>query len=253
MKKNIVKEKLAAGLPSVGSWLTLSSSLVAEYLAHVGFDWLVVDDEHSPTGFETTVHCFQAICTTDTMPMARVAWNDPATIKRLLDAGAMGLVIPMVNSAQEARQAVAAMRYPPQGVRSMGGSGRVTAYGADYFTRANDEILCVVQIEHIDAVRAADEILCVQGVDACFVGPQDLGASMGYPPGEQTKHPEFEDAIQCVLQAAKRAGRPAGIHVQSPEDANKRIQQGFRFVALSMDKNFLLNDARRQFSALSLT
>ena len=247
MKKNIVKEKLLAGKPSVGSWISLVSSISAEYMAHVGFDWLVVDTEHSAVGFETTLHCFQAICTTDTIPMARVAWNDPILIKRLLDAGAMGLVVPMVNSAEEADRAVKAMKYPPEGIRSLGG-GRATLYGSDYFEKANQETAVIVQIEHIEAVKRAREILSVKGVDSCFIGPTDLAASMGVKIG----HPSHEEAIVEVLKAAKASRTPAGIHTTNVESANKRIEQGFQFIALASDAAFLRSAAQSAFSQLKL-
>lgn len=245
MKKNTVKEKLAAGKPSVGTWISLASSISAEYMAHVGFDWLVVDTEHSQVGFETTVHCFQAICTTDTIPMARVAWNDPMLIKRLLDAGAMGIVVPMVNSPDEAEQAVKSMKYPPQGFRSMGGS-RASLYGTDYFSRANDEIAVIVQIEHIDAVNRGREILSVEGIDACFIGPNDLAGSMGVRPGDS----DHVAATMQVLKTAKEVGVPAGIHCGSAEEVNRRIEEGFQFLALSSDVRLMLSATRAEVSQL---
>lgn len=245
MRKNIVKEKLAAGKPSLGTWLNLCSPFVAEYMAHVGWDWLVIDTEHSPVDMETTAHCFQAICTTDTIPMARVAWNSPVLMKRLLDAGALGLVVPMVNSPEEAERAVKSMKYPPEGFRSIGG-GRCGLYGPDYRQRANDEILVVVQIEHIEAVKRAKDILSVKGVDACFVGPSDLAGSMGTRPGS----PEHEEAVISVLKAAKEVGVAPGIHVHSADDANRRMEQGFQFIAISSDLGFLLSSARSEFAKL---
>jgi 4-hydroxy-2-oxoheptanedioate aldolase len=249
MKKNTVKEKLVAGKPSVGTWLSLASPISAEYMAHSGFDWLVVDTEHSPIGFETTVQCFQAICTTDTIPMARVAWNDSMLMKRLLDAGAMGLVVPMVNSAEEAEKAVKSMKYPPEGFRSLGG-GRASIYGSDYMSWANDEIAVIVQIEHIDAVNKADEILSVKGVDACFIGPNDLAGSMGLKPDIHCRHPEHEKAVMQVLETAKKVGKPAGIHCVTVEAVNRRIDQGFQFIAMSSDAGLLRESAARVVSEI---
>jgi 4-hydroxy-2-oxoheptanedioate aldolase len=246
LKKNIVKEKLRAGKASVGSWLSLASPLAAEYMATLGFDWLVVDTEHSPIGIETTVQCFQAICTTPTMPFARVAWNDPALIKRLLDGGAMGLVVPMVNSAEQARQAVAAMKFPPLGIRSSGG-GRCTVYGSDYFNWANDEVAVILQIEHIEAVKHAREILSVPGVDAGYIGPNDLAVSMGLPPDGFVTHPDHAAAVAEVLKAARQVGVPIGIHTFSVEQANRRVRQGFQFVACGSEAQFM-----RQAAAAAL-
>ncbi|MGQ9629708.1 MAG: HpcH/HpaI aldolase family protein [bacterium] len=248
MKENKVKRKLKEGKPTVGSWISLVSFISAEYMAHVGFDWLVVDTEHSPVGFETTVHCFQAINTTDTVPMARVAWNDPILIKRLLDAGAMGLVIPMVNSPEEAERAVKSMKYPPEGFRSIGGGRTNLYYGDDYREKANSEIAVIIQIEHIDAVRRARDILSVKGIDSCFIGPADLAGSMGVRAGE----PSHEEAIQKVLRSAKEVGTPAGIHCYSWEDANRRIDQGFQFIALASDARFMQSAAKEEFSRLKL-
>jgi len=249
MKKNTVKEKLVDGKPSIGTWLSLASWVSAEYMAHTGFDWLVVDTEHSPVGFETTVHCFQAICTTSTIPMARVAWNDPMLMKRLLDAGAMGLVIPMVNSPEEAENAVKAMKYPPKGIRSLGG-GRAGVYGSDYMANANDEILVIVQIEHIDAVNRAIEILSMDGVDACFIGPNDLAGSMGLKPDIHCSHPDHEAAVMRTLDAARKAGKPAGIHCVTAEAVNRRINQGFQFIAISSDAGLLREAAAKTLSEI---
>jgi 4-hydroxy-2-oxoheptanedioate aldolase len=249
MKKNTVKEKLAAGKPSVGTWLSLASPISAEYMAHTGFDWLVVDTEHSPIGFETTVQCFQAICTTDTIPMARVAWNDPILMKRLLDAGAMGLVVPMVNSPEEAEKAVKSMKYPPEGFRSLGG-GRAGLYGSDYMSWANDEIAVIVQIEHIDAVNKTAEILSVKGVDACFIGPNDLAGSMGLKPDIHCRHPEHESAVMRVLESAKKVGKPAGIHCVTVEAVNRRIDQGFQFIAMASDAGLLREAAAKVVSEI---
>lgn len=238
MKKNTVLEKLRAGKQSVGTWLALASPLAAEYVAHLGFDWLVVDTEHSPVDLETVISAFQAICTTPTMPFARVAWNDPERMKPLLDGGAMGLVVPMVNSVEEAQRAVAGMKYPLKGTRSAGG-GRCTVYGADYFNWANDEIAVIVQIEHIDAVKRAREILSVPGVDCGYIGPNDLAVSMGLPPDGSVSHPDHAAAVMEVLKAAKEVGKPIGIHTYSVEQCNMRLEQGFQLCAIGSEAQFM--------------
>ena len=215
-------------------------------MAHHGWDWIVVDTEHSPADIFTTNSRFQAICTTDAIPMARVAGNDFILIKKLLDAGAMGIVVPMVNSADEAARAVQAMKYPPAGIRSAGG-GRANLYGPDYQQAANNEIAVILQIEHIKAVESVHEILQVEGVDACFIGPVDLSKSMGCAIGSQ----EHEEAVQTVLSAAKELGVPPGIHCGSARDVNMRIDQGFRFMALSSDVGFLSSAVRKEREHLS--
>lgn len=243
MKRNTVKARLKAGKASIGTWLSLCSNIAAEYMAHAGWDWIVVDTEHSPIGFENTISCFQALCTTQTIPLARVAWNEPVLMKRLLDGGAMGLVVPMVNTAEEARQAVAAMKFPPLGFRSIGG-GRCMVYGDDYIDTANEEILVIVQSEHIQAVENIEAILSVDGVDGCFIGPNDLAGSMGIRYGKGSQHPEFEAAIQKVLEGGKKTGKAAGIHCRSAEEANRRLEEGFRFVACLNDAGFMRQAAK---------
>ena len=246
---NPVKQKLRAGKPAVGTWLSLCSAIAAETMGHIGWDWLVVDVQHSPIGHENMVRCFQAITLTDAVPMARVAWNDPIAIQRVLDAGAFGIVVPMVNSAEDAKRAVGATKYAPQGYRSSGG-GRLGLYVDDLFTWSNEELLVVVMIEHIKAVEAAKEILSVEGVDACFIGPGDLAASMGFHPREATQHPEHEEAIMRVLEAGKEVGTPVGKHCYSAEEIRQRIAQGFQFLAFNSDARFLNREAEREFAKI---
>jgi len=248
VETNSVKQKLREGKVSVGTWISLCSPMSAEYCAHQGFDWLVIDTEHSPVDLGTTVHCFQAMASGSALPMARVAWNDPMLIKRLLDGGALGIVVPMVNSVEEAENAVAAMKYPPEGIRSKAGARASMVYGADYPARANEEILVVVQIEHIKVVNAVDSILSVSGVDACFVGPNDLAASMGAELGA----PAHEEAIQRTLEAAKSAGVAAGIHCTEADDVNLRAAQGFQFLALGSDARMMVAKAREELDRLRL-
>ncbi len=247
MRRNIVKAKLAQGKPAVGCWMTLGSPLVAEHLAHIGFDWLVVDAEHGPASVETAMLCFMAISTTETVPMARVAWNDPHLIKRVLDMGALGVVVPMVNSVEEAQRAVGAMKHPPEGFRSHG-SGRSHYYGSDYEERANEEIVVVIMLEHIQGVERAEEILSVPGVDACFIGPADLAASLDAKWGDE----KSEEAIQRILEAGKAVGTPAGIQCQSAEELNRRAAEGFQYLSLLSDTWLLTGAARSEFSRLDL-
>lgn len=239
MKKNRIKELWGKGEATVGIWLALGSPIVAEIISHIGFDWVVIDTEHGTIDIETTQSIVQAMFGTDTVPIVRVPWNDPALIKRALDAGAYGLVIPMVNSKEEAIRAVQASRYPPIGIRSYGGP-RVRLYGGtDYFEHANEEVAIIVQIEHISAVNQIDEILSVEGIDAFFIGPNDLAASMGIKLGLDNPHPRHVEAVNKVLAAGKKRHIPGGILVGSPEAANQRIAQGFQFVGLSSDEGFL--------------
>jgi len=248
LKKNRVKELWREGKTAVGTWLSLGSPLVAEIIAYLGFDWVVIDTEHGTIDIETTQSIIQAISATDTVPIVRVPWNDPALIKRALDAGAYGLVIPMVNNGEEAIRAVQASRYPPVGIRSYGGP-RVRLYGGvDYFEHANEEILVIVQIEHINAVNRIDEILSVGGVDGFFIGPQDLAASMGIKPALDNSDPRHIEAVSKVLSAGEKHHVPGGILVGSPEAVNQRIAEGFQFIGLSSDEGFLRRAALEALS-----
>jgi len=250
VKKNRVKELWHEGKAAVGTWLALGSPLVAEVIAHIGFDWVLIDTEHGTIDIETTQSIIQAMSATATVPIVRVAWNDPALIKRALDAGAYGLLIPMVNTREEATRAVQASRYPPVGIRSYGGP-RVRLYGGvDYFEHANEEIAVIVQIEHIDAVSHIDEILSVEGIDAWFIGPQDLAASMGVKLGLDNPDPRHVEVVNKVLAAGKKHHIPGGILVGSPEAVNQRIAQGFQFIAISSDEGFLRSAASVAFNKI---
>jgi len=250
MRKNRVKELWREGKATVGTWLTLGSPNVAEFIAHVGFDWVVVDTEHGATDIKTTQTILQVISATDTVPMVRVAWNDPMLIKCTLDTGAYGLVIPMVNSREEAIRAVQAARFPPVGIRSVSPGRNVLYAGVDYLEHANEEVAIIVQIEHIDAVNRIDEILSVEGLDAYFIGPMYLAASMGVKLELDTTDPRHVEAVNKVLAAGKRHHIPGGIFVGSPEAVNQRIAQGFQFIALSSDADFLMNTASAAFNKI---
>ncbi len=250
--RNPVKVKLHSGQPAVGTWLSLCSPVAAEMMASVGWDWLVVDVEHSPVGFETMVNCFRAIQLGGAAPMARVPWNDTVWIQRTLDAGAFGLVVPMVNSAEDARAAVANMKYATLGQRSYGGS-RVAPYvEGDYLKWAQENIAVIVMIETMEAVERAEEILSVEGVDGCFIGPSDLALSMGVGLGDIGPGTPHEEAIQRVLQAGKKVGVAVGKHCYDAEEVNTRIAQGFQFLALASDARFMMKEAQAQFKALRL-
>jgi 4-hydroxy-2-oxoheptanedioate aldolase len=248
MRTNAVKAALKQGMPQVGTWLSLGNVVAARFLARAGFPWLTVDLEHSHTDIQTAAHMFAAIADahTDCLPLARVPSARHDHIKRALDCGAMGVVVPMVMNGGEARMMVAATRYPPQGDRSVGGN--LHALNADaspsvYYQRANNEILTVLQIEHIKAVEVADDITSVPGVDAIFVGPNDLAASMRAADGTPPTTDEFEAALTAIRQSCERHGVAPGLHVFSVEEAQQRIDQGWRFLALNSDLKFLLDAA----------
>ncbi|MBU6334166.1 MAG: hypothetical protein KGS47_07145 [Chloroflexi bacterium] len=241
---NPVTDALRRGAPAVGSWLSLGSPSAAETMAQLGWDWLVVDVEHSPIDFETMVHCFRAIQLGGSIPLARVPWNDTIWIQRTLDAGAFGLVVPMVNTADDARRVVADMRYATRGQRSYGGQ-RLAAYvDGDYRSWADEHLTVVVMIETAEAVRNAEAILAVDGVTGCFIGPNDLALSLGLPPGAGGPGSAHEAAIQQVLHACRTTGRAAGKHCFTAAEVVQRIGEGFQFLALASDAALLSGAAR---------
>jgi 4-hydroxy-2-oxoheptanedioate aldolase len=253
IKTNPVTDKLRKGQPAVGTWLSLCSPVAAENMAHVGWDWLVVDAEHSPVGFDTMVDCFRAAQLGGAAPMARVPWNDTVWIQRTLDAGALGLVVPMVNSAADARAVVSNMKYATKGQRSFGGS-RVAAYiDGEYRTWADEHLAIIVMIETIQAVEQAEAILAVDGVVGCFIGPNDLALSMGLSQQDMGPGTEHEAAMLEVLAAAKKTGKAAGKHCYNAAEVSMRIRQGFQFLALMSDGAFMTRAAQQEFGAIDFS
>jgi 2-keto-3-deoxy-L-rhamnonate aldolase RhmA len=247
-----LKKKIVSGQPTYGSWITLGHPAVAEIMAQAGFDWLVVDLEHSAITIGQAQSLIQVIELAGVVPFVRLTNNDPHQIKRVMDAGARGIIIPMVNTPEEARAAVAATRYPPSGCRGVG-LGRAQKYGfgfVDYAARLDRETIVVVQIEHIKAVDNAEAILSVPGVDAFLVGPYDLSGSLGVP--GQFEHPKMRIAIQRIHAAARKTGRTAGFHVipPSPEEVSRRRREGFAFLAVSLDTYYLGGACRSTLAAL---
>jgi 4-hydroxy-2-oxoheptanedioate aldolase len=244
MLANPVKRALKAGQPSVGTWLSLGSITAARFLARSGFAWLTVDLEHSLVDWETATHMFAAIADAGCIALARVPSCRHDHIKRVLDNGAHGIVVPMVCCREEAETAVAAALYPPVGNRSVGGSVHALNFrtsAAEYYARANDELLIVLQCEHIRAVENADAIFSVPGIDAIFVGPNDLAASMrgkdGRPPGAEATR----DALRHVLETCRKHRVAAGLHCTSPEEALMRIEEGWQFVAVGSELKMMLD------------
>lgn len=230
MLQNQTLSKIRNGQAAMGLWMNADSVLMAELGARDGFDWVLLDAQHGHWDYAGLVAATQVISATQATPLARVARNDPALIGKLLDMGMLGIVVPLVNSPEEAAAAVAASRYPPQGQRSLGGP-RLGLYGADYFTAANSEVLVSVMIETDQAAHDAEAILAVPGVDLGFIGPADLALSMGTTPGT----PDHEAAVQRVLQAGQSVGVPVGIYCGNAQEALRRAKQGFQFMPIMTD------------------
>ena len=256
MKTNPVRAKLKLGEPSVGTWLTLPNVITAQLMAHTGLEWLTVELEHTPTSFESAAAMFAIIAASGCVPLARVPINSVENIKRVLDTGAWGIVVPMVNTRAEAEAVVKAARYRPIGERSIGGQMHALNFGTDsatYYAKANDEILVVVMAEHIDAVENIGSILSVAGIDAVFVGPNDLHASMGLPPAFDSDEPQFTEALKKILAHAKARGIAAGIHVTDAAQAQRRISEGWQFIAVISEAGFMVGKADEITKTLGLS
>lgn len=239
MRENRVKRLWEAGQPALGGWLTVPSSFSAEVMAHAGFDWLCVDMQHGVIDYQVAVTMLQAISTTETVPFVRVPWNEPGIIMKALDAGAYGVIIPIVNTAAEAEAAVQACRYPPRGMRSHGPIRAALYSGRDYIARGDAEVLCIVQVETKESVDNLDAILSVKGVNATYIGPADLSLSLGLPPAPDHDDPRFVKAIERVLEASRRHGAVPGAHAGNVVTARKRLEQGFLMVEMWDDAGSL--------------
>jgi len=239
---NPVKEKLQKGEVALGTFVGIGHPDVTERLSMIGFDWLLLDGEHGPLGLETMQTMMQSMRGDSCSPIVRVQWNDPVVIKRALDIGAHGVLIPWVNSREEAVAAVAACKYPPQGIRGCGPRRAALVNGPDYINKANEGTLVAVQIETATAVKNIGDILAVEGVDTVYIGPTDLSMSMFGVPGKWDE-PTFVGALDTVLNAARKAGKPAGMFCTSG-NIEWAIEKGFRFNSVDNDDGFLMTAAR---------
>jgi 4-hydroxy-2-oxoheptanedioate aldolase len=241
MRENTVKRKWRAGDVTYGAWLGIASSLSAEAMAHQGYDWICLDMQHGAIDYSAAFSMMQAINTTPTVPFVRVPWNDTSAINRALDAGAHGVIVPMVNSAEEARRAVAACRYAPEGARSWGPVRAQFALGGNYFERAPEEIVCIIMIETKQAVDQLDQILAVPGIDAVYVGPADLSITLGLPPGLDNGG-AFEEARLRIAEACKTHGVVAGMHANASLAA-KHAAAGYQMITITHDVGALVSAA----------
>ena len=237
MRQNAIKKTLAGGGRVLNAWLAIPSSYSAELMAHQGWDSVTIDLQHGPVDFQAAVGMLQAISTTQSVPMARVPWNDPALIMKLLDAGAYGLICPMVNTKAEAEAFVAAGRYPPQGHRSFGPNRAVQYGGADYWQHANEEVMLLAMIETATALENLDQILSVRGLDGTYIGPSDLSLSMSRSPTLDPTDEGVLAAMGTIREKTRQKGLVAGVHTDSAQTALKRYNEGFQLCTI-------LNDAR---------
>lgn len=246
MRPNSVKRMLRAGQPTVGTWLSLGSITAARFMARAGFSWLTVDIEHSLVDWETATHIFASVADAGCTALARVPSNRHDHIKRVLDNGAHGIVVPMVNSREEALAAVSAAKYPPVGTRSVGGSVHALNFDTnanDYYAHANDELLVVLQCEHIQAVQDAEAIFSVPGIDVIFVGPNDLAASMRSKDGKPPSAEATNEALKHILDTCKKHKVAPGYHCANAEEVCKRIDDGWQFLAVGSELRMMLSGA----------
>lgn len=256
MKRNPVKAALREGKPQVGTWLSFGDLTATRLMARVGFNWLTVDLEHSPIDWSTAGMLFAAIADAGCTPLARVPSGSHENIKRVLDAGAHGVVVPMVDTVDQAKLAIAAAKYPPTGNRSIGGSVHALNFDAaagDYYRHANNEILVVLQTESPQGVENAEAIYSLPGVDAIFVGPNDLTAQMRSDDGIDPTPEELEFMLQRVLAAGKKVGTPVGLHVQSVDAVKKRIAEGWQFLAIGSELRMMTLKAQEFVAGLNLS
>ena len=252
MKTDNLKKKLKRGEITLGSWITLGNTSIAEIMAKAGFEWLVVDMEHSVITLDIAQQLIQVIEGCGVVPLVRVGENDATVIKRVMDAGAYGVIVPMVNTRKQAEAAVNAVKYPPFGTRGVG-LARAQGYGSsfeEYKKWLDKESIVIIQIEHIDAVKNLEEILAVKGVDGCIIGPYDLSGSLGIP--GNFEHDDVATALKKVEKTCAEKKISLGYHVIQP-DYNlvlEKIAKGYSFMAFSLDILFMGNSCREQINKL---
>ena len=243
LPQNPFKRALRSGQPQIGLWSSLSSNYTVEVIAGAGFDWILLDTEHSPSDLENVLTQLQAAAPYPSHPVVRVPWNDMVTIKRVLDIGAQSLLVPYVSTADEARAAVSFTRYPPAGVRGVAGTTRATRFGRvqDYARRAHEEICVLVQVETQPALDNLDAIAAIDGIDGIFIGPADLHASLGH--AGEIANPKVKPLIDDAVRRIRRSGKAPGILTPNEADARHWLECGALFVAVGSDVGILARGA----------
>jgi 4-hydroxy-2-oxoheptanedioate aldolase len=243
MPRNHFKHAIARGQVQIGLWCSLAHAIAVEIVSHSGYDWLLLDTEHSPNEVPTILAQLQAAQAGTASCIVRPAWNDMVLIKRYLDIGAQTLLLPFVQSPDEAKRAVEWTRYPPRGVRGIASSVRASRYGRvrDYLKTAADEVCLLVQVETCEALKQIEAIASVEGVDGVFIGPNDLSGSFGHI--GNWGHPEVQAALEDAAKRLKKVGKPAGILTPNEEEAKKFIAWGYTFVAVGSDLGLLAKNA----------
>ena len=250
MRENRARKIWQDGGAVINGWLGIPSSLSAETMAHQGWDSLTVDQQHGMVDFASAVTMLQAISTTETVPMTRVPWLDPGYIMKMLDAGAYGIICPMINNRAQAEALVGACRYAPQGYRSFGPVRALMYGGADYPEKANETVLSIAMIETQESLDNLDAIMSVPGLDGIYIGPSDLGLSLGGKPKPDQTDPKIMAAIEAILAAAKKHRLLAGIHCGATTYARKMIDLGFQLVTIQSDNMLMAAAAKRSVAEM---
>lgn len=246
MRKNRIRQLWQDGQTAVNGWASIPSAYCAEVLGHQGLDAVTVDMQHGMVGFDAAVSMFQAISATPAVPFARVERNELALVNKLLDAGAYGIICPMVSTPDDASRFAAACRYPPHGNRSFGPARGLLYGGPDYFAHANDEIVALAMIETRQGLDNLDAIVATEGIDGIYVGPNDLCLALGVAPRAESDDPKVADAIRRIVESCRSAGKAAGIFCSSGEGAAMRAAQGFNFVTPGNDAVLLAKTMRAE-------
>ena len=251
MRKNKLKELFKAGKPIINSWLAVPSSFSAEVMSNQGWDSLTIDMQHGLIDYSNAISMLQAISTTDTTPMARVNWNEPGQIMKILDAGSYGVICPMVSNRKEAENFVKACQYPPKGYRSFGPIRASIYGGSDYSKHADNEVLKLAMIETKEALEKLDEILNTPNLDGIYIGPADLSLAVGEEPGfDKAESSKAYKEILKILEAAKKRNLLAGLHNGTAEYAQKMIKKGFNLVTVGSDSRYITAGAKSDLEKL---
>jgi 4-hydroxy-2-oxoheptanedioate aldolase len=249
MRANRLKELWASGKPATNGWCSMPGGFSAELMASMGWDVVTVDTQHGLIGYSEMLAMLQAISTTPATPLVRVSWNQPGEIMRALDAGAYGVICPMINDAAECAAFVQACRYPPHGFRSSGPTRAIVYGGPDYHEKANSEMLAIAMIETAQGLANVEAIVATPGLDGVYIGPSDLSLSMGGPPGQDSDAPSLMAAFDRILAACKAAGVRIGVHTNSMAYSQKMLDRGFDLVTVGSDSRYM-GAGRREASEM---
>lgn len=244
MDTNPLRERWRASKAVVNGWIAIPDGFAAETMARQGWDSITVDMQHGVTHYDTAVECLRAITTTDTVPLARVPWNEPGIVMKALDGGAFGVVCPMVSNRAEAERFVGACRYPPEGYRSIGPVRASLYAGADYVAKSAELVVALAMIETREALDNLDAIMSTPGLDGIYIGPNDLCASLGRPPSLDTRDEAAFAQIERILECAKAHGIAAGIHCMATAYAAEMVERGFDLVTIASDARLLASAAK---------